>query len=102
MLFAEDLQLVNIGLDWTQAFEVQYQLTSWNKVVLEVAYHRSRWGDALPDMTWNLFVKPDAPVDTVVYQIAASLKSMTNMTIAEGFNSFVIALVDNRPKIAKK
>ena len=69
---------------------------------LEVTYLRSRYGDAVPNMTWNLFVKSDALMDNFVYQIAASLKSISNMTIADEYNSFVIALVDNRPNIAKK
>ena len=89
-------------LDWTQPFELHYQLTGWNKVELEVAYLRSKWGDAVSDLTWNLFVKPDAPVDTVVYQIASSLKSISNKEIANDFNSFALALVDNRPQISKK
>ena len=69
---------------------------------LEIAYLRSKWGDTLPDMTWNLFVRPDAPVDVVTYQLAASLKCIKDMEIANDFNSFVLALVDNRPRIAKK
>jgi len=43
-----------------------------------------------------------ATVDTLAYQLAASLKSLTNKTISEDYNSFVLALLDNRPHISIK
>ena len=69
---------------------------------LDISYLRSQFGDAVEDMTWNLFVKPDATVDTFVYQVAATLKSISNHEIAKEFNSFALSLVDNRPLIGNR
>ena len=71
-------------------------------VELDVGYLTSSTGDSVEDMQWNLFVNPEATVDTVTYQLAASLKSITNREISDKFNSFVLALLDNRPLIATK
>ena len=89
-------------LDWSQHFELMYQLSGWTMVELDVGYLTSSTGDSVEDMQWNLFVKPDAPVDTVVYQLAACLKSLQNVMISDRYNSFVLALLDNRPQISSK
>ena len=67
-----------------------------------MGYLTSSTGDSVEDMQWNLFVNPEATVDTVTYQLAASLKSITNREISDKFNSFVLALLDNRPLISTK
>ena len=91
-----------IIIDWTQHFELLYHLTGWTMVELDVGYLTSSTGDSVEDMQWNLFVNPDASVDVVSYQLAACLKSITNMEISDKFNSFVLALLDNRPHISTK
>ena len=86
-----------MNLDWSQPFDLQYKLTTWLQVEIQAEYLRTRSGDSVENMTWNLVVKPDATVERFVYQLSASLKAMVNKTISEQFNSFAIALVDNRP-----
>ena len=71
-------------------------------VELDVSFLTSSTGDSVDDMQWNLFVNPDATVDVVTYQLAACLKSITNRQISDKFNSFALALLDNRPHIATK
>ena len=71
-------------------------------VELEVSYLRSSGGDSVPEMIWGLLVKPDAPVERVVSAIAAGLKSLSNKTVSDKFNSFILALADNRPLITTR
>ena len=66
---------------------------------LDLSYLRSQSGDSVQDMRWNLLVKPDAPVIRVIQQISALIKSMTNKTISNDFNSYVMALMDNRSSL---
>ena len=68
-------------------------------VELEVSYLRSQGGDSVGEMVWGLLVKSDATVDRVINHVAAGLKSLSNKTISDKFNSFVVALADNRPLI---
>ena len=67
-----------------------------------VEYLQARGGDSVDNMQWNLVVKPDATVDRFIYQISASLKSMENKTISDRFNSFALAIADNRPNITER
>ena len=83
--------------DWTQPFDLQYKLTTWIQVELQMEYLRSKGGDSVDDTLWNLVVKPDVTVDRFVHQLAASLRGMSNKNISNEFNSFAVALVDNRP-----
>ena len=69
---------------------------------LEVSYLRSQGGDSVDEMLWGLLVKSDAPADRVIAHIAAGLKSMSNKTISDKFNSFIVALADNRPLITTR
>ena len=89
-------------LDWSQPFELQYRVTTWLQVEMSVEYLQTRGGDSVDNMQWNLVVKPDATVDRFLYQISASLKSMSNKTIADNFNSFAVAIADNRPNVSER
>ena len=53
-------------------------------------------------MIWGLLVKSDAPVERVINHLAAGMKSLTNRTISNKFNSFIVALADNRPLITTR
>ena len=69
---------------------------------LGVNYLRTRYGDSVADLQWNLLVKPQASVDRIVYQIMAGLRAAKNRTIAPDFNLATFAIEDNRPIIAEK
>ena len=71
-------------------------------VELEVSYLRSQGGDSVDEMIWGLLVKSDASVDRVITHLAAGLKSMSNKTISDKFNSFIVALADNRPLLTTR
>ena len=83
-------------------FSFLHKITGWIVVELEVSYLRTHGGDSVPEMVWGLLVKPEAPVDRVTNHLAAGLKSMSNKTISNKFNSFLIALADNRPLITTR
>ena len=71
-------------------------------VELEVSYLRSHGGDSVQEMDWALLVKSDAPVDRIISHLAAGMKCLSNKTIADKFNSFIVALADNRPLITTR
>ena len=77
-------------------------IAGWHCVELEVNYLRTKYGDSVADLQWNLLVKPQASVDRIIYQIMAGLRAVTNRTIAPDFNLAAFALEDNRPIIAEK
>ena len=79
-----------------------YDMSQWHAVELDVGYLRTRQGDSVPDMKWNLLVKPGATVDRVTYQVMAALKSITNKVIPAAFNLAVFAIEDNRSAISEK
>ena len=56
----------------------------------------------MDEMIWGLLVKSDASVDRVIAHLAAGLKSMSNKTISDKFNSFIVALADNRPLLTTR
>ena len=68
---------------------------------LDVTYLQSRDSEAVADMQWNLLVHPSTTVDSFNFQIAGALNYMDNKRISDDFNSFVMALMDNRPSIAE-
>ena len=96
-VFVRYLNRVLLGyfIDWSQPFEFQYNVTNWIQAELHTDYLRTKGGDSIPPMIWNILIKPDATVDRVVYQLTAAIKSMTNKTISDKFNSFVLAIADN-------
>ena len=93
---------VIMNLDWSPQFSFLYQITGWSVVELEVSYLRSQGGDSVEEMIWGLLVKSEAPVDRVIAHIAAGLKCMSNKTISDNFNSFIVALADNRPLLTTR
>ena len=67
-----------------------------------MSHLRSQGGDSVSEMIWGLLVKSDAPVERVINHLAAGMKSLTNRTISNKFNSFIVALADNRPLITTR
>ena len=90
------------NLDWSQQFDTSFEATKWHVVELEIGYLRTQDGDSVDNMRWNLLVKPNASAFRVFSQITALLKCINNKKIPDEFNSFVLALEDNRPQIANK
>ena len=78
-----------------------YQSTGWHPVDLGVTYLHTREGQAIADMQWNMLVHPETTVESMNFQIAGAMNYLTNKTIAPEFNSFALALMDNRPGIAE-
>ena len=91
-----------MGSDWSPQFSFLYKITGWTVVELEVSYLRSQGGDSVDEMVWGLLVKSDASVDGVISHLAAGMKSLSNKTISDKFNSFIVAIADNRPLIATR
>ena len=93
---------VKISLDWQPVFDFIYQVTGWHPVELNTTYLHTREGQAAADMQWNLLVHPSTTLESFGFQIAGALKYMSNKRISDDFNSFVLALMDNRPSIAER
>ena len=79
-----------------------YHLAKWIGVELTISYLRTRTGDSVPDMQWNLLVKPDASVDSVTHHVMSGVKSLTNREISDVFNTGIFAIEDNRALISNK
>ena len=81
---------------------MQYYLSQWHAIELDVGFLQTRMGDSVADMRWCALVKPGAAVERVAYQLMAGIRAIKNKVIPKEFNLATLALVDNRPMIAEK
>ena len=82
-------------------FDFIFQVTGWHPVELGVSYLQSKDEQAVADMQWNLLVHPSTTVESFNFQVAGAINYMKNKRISDDFNSFVLALMDNRPSISE-